>query len=147
MKNLFFIFILIILALSSYAEEASQYQSLEWQKIELESKIRNKYEKALAPIMTSKKYFINVDIKLKGELSVAPDAAKKDAQPKLRPTNLAPDKAPEDTIVFSKLGMQAPVVGNNDDSSETTDIKKRAVDSPRLLIFLAILNQLKSTSC
>lgn len=143
MKNLFFIFILIILALSSYAEEASQYQSLEWQKIELESKIRNKYEKALAPIMTSKKYFINVDIKLKGELSVAPDAAKKDAQPKLRPTNLAPDKAPEDTIVFSKLGMQAPVVGNNDDSSETTDIKKRAVDLAKAFDIFSYIESIK----
>lgn len=143
MKSLFFIITLLILALSAFAEEASLYQSLEWQKIELENKIRNKYEKALMPIMTSKKYFINIDIKLKGELSVAPDAVKKDAQPKLRPTNLAPDKAPEDTIVFSKLGMQAPVVGNNDDSLENAEIKKRAVDLAKAFDIFSYIESIK----
>ena len=122
-------FILIFLVLFSYvfsldANEISSngaLTSLDWQKVNLENLIRAKIDKTLSPIIKYTDYIVDVEILTtparKPKFTPTEDSSTTEAVKKesagidgVRINDILPDKLPEDYVVFSKLGLEAPLI-------------------------------------
>ena len=100
--------------------------SLDWQKFALEQSISKKVRDSLSTIIKSNEYVVDV------EINVSPPSKPKFVQPEppgggaggeekeggIKPTDVKPDKLPRDYIVFSKLGLEAPLIDDFKDFKE-----------------------------
>ena len=93
--------------------------STEWQKVELEGKLRSQVEGVLKGVLKPEQYII--DIKLDVSEATQPDFMLTPPPPvkeKVRFTIKKADAASADYVVFQKLGLEAPIV------SEFQEVKK-----------------------
>jgi len=120
----FFILLLSLFSFSVYGEGVSGFNpnnSIEWQKIQLKDKITKQIEEALFIILPEKKSILNVKIDLQEVPSfISPQAptppeAEKVQKKKIKLTDIKMEETPpEDFIVFSKMGIAAPIFGDEE---------------------------------
>lgn len=85
--------------------------STEWQKVELEKKLKDQVDEVLRGTLKKDQYF--VDVKLDVSEPTQPDFMLTPPPPvkeKVRFSTKTPDAASADYIVFQKLGLEAPIV-------------------------------------
>lgn len=104
MKRLFkfiFIFSIITCNLQAFA------RSLEWQKVSLESEVREKVNDALDNILLSNQFFVDVKVKY-----IKPDVPEFEDtdQIKTKVSDIEFDQSKGDYIAFSKIGLEVPVL-------------------------------------
>lgn len=117
-----------IYPMSDNISQGSSYQqSIQWQKIELQDSIETKINTLLNRIIPQYKYIINVTADIKepstpnftsnGGTGGATDNKNKEMfeeNPKkksfINPSNLTIQESKDDSIIFSKFGLEAPVV-------------------------------------
>ncbi|MCB9060677.1 MAG: hypothetical protein H6622_04070 [Halobacteriovoraceae bacterium] len=104
------------IAMSEMGGEGKVLPSLDWQKMELEEKISEKIKRGLDAIITSKQYIIDVDIVVteptKPDFTHTPPPPPKN----VRFSNASSESAPKDYIVFSQLGLEAPLISEFEES-------------------------------
>jgi len=99
--------------------------SLDWQKVGLEKAIGEKVRTALSRIIKSNEYLVDVEINVNqatkpkftpqdGE-DGAGDEGAEDNKGKVKIKDILPDQLPKDYIVFSKLGLEAPLIEDFND--------------------------------
>ena len=87
--------------------------SLSWQKLQLEERIYTKLDNNLGAIVPSKQYILDVLITINLPKKPNFTATNPTAKKQIKFTNLKADKnVPKDYIVFSKLGLEAPLVND-----------------------------------
>jgi len=85
--------------------------SVEWQKIQLEETIQQRYEKLLSPVLKSGEYSVLVNI-----TTVAPQKPnfikdnKSKNKGKIKFSTELPEEGKGDYLVFSKLGLEVPLI-------------------------------------
>ena len=118
------ILLLVILSLNLTANEfnsSGALTSLDWQKVNLEKLIRGKIDKTLSSIIKYSDYIVDVEIittpARKPKFTPSEDNSSSEAVKKeragidgVRINDILPDKLPEDYVVFSKLGLEAPLI-------------------------------------
>ncbi len=118
------ILLLVILSLNLTANELNSsgaLTSLDWQKVNLEKLIRAKIDKTLSSIIKYSDYIVDVEIittpARKPKFTPSEDNSSSEAVKKeragidgVRINDILPDKLPEDYVVFSKLGLEAPLI-------------------------------------
>lgn len=98
-----------LIAADSGSSNVAVLPSVEWQKINLQEKITNKINKGLSAIIKSNQFIVDVDIVV-AEPS-APNFSITSVPPKqVKFLNEKMQKTSQDYIVFSKLGLEAPVM-------------------------------------
>jgi len=119
-----FIILSLISSLSLNANDGSSngaLSSLDWQKVNLENLIRGKIDKTLSPIIKYSDYIVDVEILTtparKPKFTPTEDSSTTEAVKKessgidgVRINDVLPEKLPEDYVVFSKLGLEAPLI-------------------------------------
>jgi len=104
-------------------------KSLEWQRIELQQSISDKIKNVLSPIIKSGEFIVHVDIDLNSNSELTPpegggnpppppggdDNKDKNKKPQIKFSDVDVKESSYDFIVFSKLGLEAPVYQVNDD--------------------------------
>ena len=105
--------------------EGAFLTSLDWQKISLEKNISDKVSTALSRIITSKQYIVWVTINVNpprkprftptdGSGGQQGDGDKK-KKAKIKISDIKEENLPKDYVVFSKLGLEAPLIEDFDD--------------------------------
>ena len=95
--------------------------SLDWQKVNLEKLIRQKIEQTLSSIVKYSEYIVDVEIittpARKPKFTPSEDNSSSEAVKKersgiegVRINDVLPEELPEDYVVFSKLGLEAPLI-------------------------------------
>ncbi|MEK6624372.1 MAG: hypothetical protein AABY86_05365, partial [Bdellovibrionota bacterium] len=93
--------------------------SLDWQKVGLERAVGEKVRTALSRIVKSNEYLVDVEINVNQATKPkftpqdgddgGGDGAGEDNKGKIKIKDVLPDQLPKDYIVFSKLGLEAPL--------------------------------------
>ena len=118
--------------------------SLDWQKMSLEKAISGKVKNSLSKIVKSNEYLVDVEINVNPPTKprfTPPDnnpggaggEGEKKGQIKIK--DVKPDDLPKDYIVFSKLGLEAPLIDDFDNfkdgkNGEKKDDKKQETLPP-----------------
>jgi hypothetical protein len=118
-----FLFCILFLTFNLNANEISggAIASLDWQKVNLENLIRKKIDKTLSSIIKYSDYIVDVEIVTtparKPKFTPTEDTSSTEAMKKeksgiggVRINDILPEKLPEDYVVFSKLGLEAPLI-------------------------------------
>lgn len=91
--------------------------STEWQKAALEKDIVARLERRLDPIIRNKQYLIDVNISTsipqKPDFKLAPSKPPEN----IKFSNVSPEKSNGDYIVFSKFGLEVPIIAAQEDKS------------------------------
>ncbi len=117
------IFILCVHA-NEIPTSGSFLPSLDWQKVGLEKAVSDKVRTSLSRIIKSHEYLVDVEINVNpptkpkftpqdGEENGGEKAEDKKGQVKMK--DVLPDQLPKDYIVFSKLGLEAPLIDDFND--------------------------------
>lgn len=100
--------------------------SLDWQKVNLERAVSDKIKTALSKVIKSNEFVVDVEINVnpptkpkftpQGEDDGAGngDGDKNEDAGKIKIKDVKPDQLPKDYIVFSKLGLEAPLIDDFD---------------------------------
>lgn len=127
---------LISLSVLSFAKEIPSngtfLQSLDWQKIALEKSIADKVRDALSTIVKSNQYVVDIEINVNPPVKpkfTPPEGAggaggEDEKKGKIRISDVPPAQMPKDYVVFSKLGLEAPLIDDFDDFQGADDKKK-----------------------
>lgn len=123
MKKNLLLMIMILSSLSLLGKDEVVSRSIEWQKVELQEKISKKITKAVGAIVDQRDFVVEVDLAV--SIPPAPnfdDRAKYQA----RSNDGDFEKAAKDYIIFSKLGLEVPILGKetNKDKERLKDIWK-----------------------
>ncbi len=99
--------------------------SLDWQKVGLERAVGEKVRTALSRIVKSNEYLVDVEINVNQATKPkftpqdgddgGGDGAGEDNKGKIKIKDVLPDQLPKDYIVFSKLGLEAPLIEDFND--------------------------------
>jgi hypothetical protein len=152
MKRYFLLTLLLGLMISSCFEAhaldntlpSNGVESIEWQKIKLQDSIRRRYESVISKVITSSKFIVNVKLETvnmdKIKAPKPKDEFKSVKQVKFNnnPTN----DTKGDSIIFSKLGLEAPLI-QDEDNYKRESIKKTISD---ITTNFDIFNYLQSVS-
>lgn len=139
------LFILPLEAVEPFATITSGTpQSLDWQKINLQDTIRKRYESVIAKVITSAKYIVNVKIEFsppakQGKVKLNDDF--KNVK-KVKFNNNLTSQTNGDSIIFSKLGLEAPLIAD-EDNYKRESLKKTIRD---ISSSFDIFNHLQSVS-
>lgn len=112
---------------ASVAEiQGSMLVPIEWQAIRLQESIERKISKSLNPIIKETEYVI--EVKISTDLDRAEDPSSKkitktQQKKKIRFSSLEAPKEGDDFVVFNKLGLEAPVVGEDGVETETSEVE------------------------
>lgn len=91
-------------------------ESIDWQKIKLQDSVKKRYESVISKIITSSKFIVNVSIETepisKSKKSDAKDELKNVKQVKFNDS--LPSASKGDSIIFTKLGLEAPLLQDQD---------------------------------
>lgn len=133
MKNQLSVFILMMIILCSVLSAndslstlpSGGFESIEWQKIKLQESTRRRYESVISKIITSSKFVVNVKLD-----TISADKIKA-AKPKgefknvkqIKYNNNPTSESKGDLIIFSKLGLEAPIIPD-EDNYKRESIKK-----------------------
>ena len=121
---------IILLSFSSFAKiselSTGTVQPIEWQAIRLQENIENKIIRSLNPIIKESDYVIEVKIGV--DLDSAEDPSSKkitktQQKKKVRFSTAEAPKEGDDFVVFNKLGLEAPIVGEEMIETETSDVE------------------------
>lgn len=99
---------------------------VEWQAIKLQESIEDKIKRSLQPIIKPEDYVIEVKIGLDTDKAEDPSSKKitKNIQrKKVRFTTAEAPKDGDDFVVFNKLGLEAPIVGEEPVETQTSEIE------------------------
>ncbi len=99
---------------------------IEWQAIKLQESIENKIARSLMPIIERNDYVIEVKIGIDKESAEDPSSKKvtKLVQSKKVKFSLADmPKDGDDFVIFNKLGLEAPIVGDEPVETQTSEIE------------------------
>jgi gas vesicle protein len=133
LKNKSSIFIILILAMFSLGVEArlselqgSPLQPVEWQAIKLQENIEGKIIRSLNPIIKESEYVIEVKIGV--DLDNAEDPSSKkitrtEQKKKVRFSTAIAPKEGDDFVVFNKLGLEAPMIGEEGVETTTSEVE------------------------
>ncbi len=123
---LLFSFLLVPLATGA-GPSGGTLPSLEWQKVNLQDQIQGKVSRAVSSILTPEQFVVEVDIFVNkpskpsfnknGDDGAGDDEAKAAEEAKknkyrVRASDINPKDAPQDYLVFAKVGLEAPLVEN-----------------------------------
>ena len=116
LNNFLKIFILSTFSLQLFAESSSKnitVTSLEWQKKDLEQRLFRQVDRKLSALLNIDEYTIDIQIDLnkvkKPNFDIENTGADKEKL-KVRFTNQPSSAAPADYLIFSKIGLEAPLV-------------------------------------
>ena len=117
MRNINLMILFLFLPfLSAFSPVGFSAQSLDWQKIELERNINQRVINSISPVIRSGEYIVNTQVFMKppGQLKAGGGGAggddkNKNKKNKINFNDIDPSKAKGDFVVFSKLGLEAPV--------------------------------------
>lgn len=125
------------------------YNSVEWQAIKLQESIESKIKRSLRPIVADDDYIIEVKVKIDLDRAEDPTPKKKIKsvqRKKVQFSNVAFPKDGDAFVVFNKLGLEAPIVGEEPIESEVSDaeLNQKAIielnDRYNLFNFLESVN-------
>lgn len=128
-KNNFILSILTVLLLQSLSFANLGTNSvipIEWQAIKLQENIEEKIKRSLLPIIKPEDYVIEVKIGIDNELAEDPSSKKitKNIQKKKVKFSVAElPKDGDDFVVFNKIGLEAPIVGDEGTEIETSEVE------------------------
>lgn len=132
-KNNKLFLLAIVTALISFCVSAkmSELQTtptmpIEWQAIRLQESIEGKITRSLNPIIKESDYVIEVKIGIDLESAEDPSSkkiTKSQLKKKVRFTTSEMPKEGDDFVVFNKLGLEAPVVGDEGVETETSEVE------------------------
>lgn len=137
------LFIVALTCFSLFAKEEGLVRSIEWQKVELQERVTKKVSQAVGAIIDKKDFIVEVDLAV--SIPPAPNFDNK-SNYQARVSNSEFEKAAKDYIVFSKLGLEVPVLAKAKDTekeklkdmwkfNETNDIFKN-LDSVTIFLYL-----------
>lgn len=122
------VFVLFIFtSLISPLRAASSYEGispLEWQIVKLQENIERKIIKSLKPVIKEDEYIIEVKIGVDKDAVESPTSkniTKTKQATKIKFTTAEVQKDGDDYVVFSKLGLEAPVFGDEPIEIQTSD--------------------------
>jgi hypothetical protein len=102
----------------------ASFNSVEWQTIKLQESIENKIKRSLRPIIIEDNYIIDVKVAIDLGRVEDPTPKKKTKsiqQKKVQFSNAAFPKDGDDFVVFNKLGLEAPIVGEQPIETEVSE--------------------------
>jgi hypothetical protein len=123
----FFILMVYVLAVSANAQVAEAQGNLmpiEWQAIKLQESIENKIGRSLNPIIDRNAYVIEVKIGVDKDLAEDPSSKKVTKTvlaKKVKFTAAEYPKDGDDFVIFNKLGLEAPIIGDEPIESQTSE--------------------------
>ncbi len=128
-SKLFIIFMIAFFAASTvtFAYSANSYEGIspiEWQIVKLQENIEKKIIKSLKPVIKEDDYIIEVKIGVDKDAVESPTSkniTRTKQATKVKFTTAEMQKDGEDYIVFSKLGLEAPVYGDEPVEIQTSD--------------------------
>jgi hypothetical protein len=125
-SSLFLIFVLLLsnLVLAKDLEGADAISSLEWQTVRLQESIEKKIIKSLRPVIKEDDYIIEVKIGVDKDAMSSPSSkmiTKKKQTTKIKFSTEEKPKEGDDYIVFNKLGLEAPVFGDEPVETQTSE--------------------------
>lgn len=100
------------------------YNSVEWQAVKLQEGIENKIKRSLRPVIAEDEYVIEVKVGLdlgKAEDPTSKKIIKSVQKKKVQFSNVAFPKNGDDFIVFNKLGLEAPIIGEEPVESQVSE--------------------------
>jgi len=116
MKRGYLVLSLLVLSMLSYAkDDAGIVKSIEWQKVELQEKVARKVDLAVSSILDRKDFLVEVDISVLTPPTPNFDK-RKAAGP--RESDAEFEESSRDYIVFSELGLEAPVLGKAENEKQ-----------------------------
>lgn len=130
MENKFTSFIAVILvtffvAVSANAVEAQgNLMPIEWQAIKLQESIENKVGRSLNPIIDKDEYIIEVKIGIDKDLAEDPSSkklTKTTVSKKVKFSTAELPKDGDDFVIFNKLGLEAPIIGDEPIETQTSE--------------------------
>ena len=130
-NNLPIIFLIFIISTCAYSKisdlQSNTIMPIEWQAIQLQENIESKIIRSLNPIIKESDYIIEVKIvydKDKAELPSSKKYVKNKQSKKIKFNNSELPKDGDDFIVFNKLGLEAPLVGEEPVEIETSEVEQ-----------------------
>lgn len=121
---LIFVLLLSNLVLAKDFEGADAISSLEWQTVRLQESIEKKIIKSLRPVIKEDDYIIEVKIGVDKDAMSSPSSkmiTKKKQTTKIKFSTEEKPKEGDDYIVFNKLGLEAPVFGDEPVETQTSE--------------------------
>lgn len=126
-----FIFFLLSLCLpNSYAKmgdfQANTIMPIEWQAIKLQENIEEKIKRSLTPLIKESDYIIEVKIDFDMDKAEDPSSkkiTKATQRKKVQFSNAPMPKDGDDFVVFNKLGLEAPLAGEDPVESVTSEVE------------------------
>lgn len=118
------------MSLSAHAKlgdlQSSALMPVEWQAIKLQENIEDKIKRSLNPIIKESDYVI--EVKIGFDMDKAEDPSSKKIiktiqQKKVQFSNTPLPKDGDDFVVFNKLGLEAPIVGEEPIESVTSEVE------------------------
>ena len=107
---------LLLLSMLSYAkDDAGVVKSIEWQKVELQEKVARKVDLAVSSILDRKDFLVEVDISVLTPPTPNFDKRKTGGP---RESDAEFEESSRDYIVFSELGLEAPVLGKAENEKQ-----------------------------
>lgn len=145
-KAILCLFFLFSVAVGSKESNTGALNSLDWQKVNLENFIRQKIEKTLSSIIKYSDYIVDVEIVTtparKPKFTPSEDSSSTEAVKKersgidgVRINDVLPDQLPEDYVVFSKLGLEAPLIEDFNNFEKNEDGKGKDAKKGELPTF------------
>lgn len=119
-----FAFLISSLAIARDFESADGISTLEWQTVRLQENIEKKIIKSLRPVIKEDDYIIEVKIGVDKDGASSPSSkmiTKTKQTTKVKFTTAEKPKEGDDYIVFNKLGLEAPVVGDEAVETQTSE--------------------------
>lgn len=116
--------ILPAIAAENFAFSGEGYKSIEWQAIKFQQGIESKIKSTLRPMIEDSEYIVEARVTLDFAKAEEPTPKKKVKTVKSKKTNYSNVPFPEDGddfIVFNKLGLEAPIVGEEPIVSEVSE--------------------------
>jgi hypothetical protein len=125
------LFILLLMIVSPAHAQMSELNSgsvmpVEWQAIKLQESIENKIARSLNPIIDRNDYVIEVKIGIDKDSAEDPSSKKVTKSVQSKKVKFSTAEMPkdgDDFVVFNKLGLEAPVIGEEGTESQTSEIE------------------------
>ena len=133
-----FLFFCFFISFAAFSEDFSNFdpsRSIEWQKIQLRDKISKQIAEAIQVVAPETKPIININIEL-DEIPafISPQAPNNDWAPnvkkkKVKLTDIKMEQnPPEDAVVFAKMGLAAPIFGDEDSQQPQAPMLPTSID-------------------
>jgi hypothetical protein len=129
-NNLILFFILLLFPISISAKmgefQVSPLQPIEWQAITLQENIEGKIIRSLNPIIKESEYVIEVKIDIDLDKAEDPSSKKITKTQQSKKIKFSTNQAPkegDDFVVFNKLGLEAPIIGEEGIETTTSEVE------------------------